>query len=785
MSKDDINIKININSKTAERNLKAVGKIGQTASKQITTGFQSSTSALKVMQGVLGANVIQAAFRGIANVATSAFSTMINEASKVQSLTTRFKTLTGSMEEATKIMKDLKTFAAKTPFRLKGIADAGAVLKSFGVTTEDLLPTLQKIGDVAAASGGDIKDLGLIFGQVRSAGKLTGERLLQLQERGIPILEQLARQYGSTEAEARQMVTDGKIGFKEFEQAFDSLSKKGGFAFQGMETASKDWSGVTSTLQDNISDLTGELGKELLPVLTKLVKNLTVVISKNKELIKTQIKERFIDPMIIAFTKLNDILKNVTSKEIKTFFDLIQTGINTIKWGIWIGGGIKALPLLTKAFKGLTRAVVLFTSRKALGGTKEVLANFSKFTTRAGTAAATATPFLTKYATAISQIGKFASRASIVLTAFWSEGLNKGEDKFIKDMMKRSMAVQKFKQSLKSTEASYNVSKALGLGYEAPMSKQVMSLAPINAPINASTGTKTVKGKTAAQIAAEQAHKQHLIDMQLLTVEADLIAKDYQADKDANAVERVENQYQFDQDILDRKTQQREDLLKAQLNAEVQSIKIAQKGQAQKDAIAKAEAKSLIAVNKNKNQRVLQQEKSFAELQRQQQQMNLSATGNYINAGLALAKNGSEGQKALMIAGSIVNTWSAASSALANPPGPPYTLPLMYSTIALGAANTAAIMGVKFAQGGIVGGNSFTGDKVNASVNSGEMILNRRQQRELFDQSNGRGSGSGNEAMMMAINNLANRPVILMADDQAIAKSVSRGVEDGIIIGGN
>ena len=38
----------------------------------------------------------------------------------------------------------------------------------------------------------------------------------------------------------------------------------------------------------------------------------------------------------------------------------------------------------------------------------------------------------------------------------------------------------------------------------------------------------------------------------------------------------------------------------------------------------------------------------------------------------------------------------------------------------------------KFAEGGIVGGSSFFGDKLLARVNSGEMILNRDQQRTLY-----------------------------------------------------
>lgn len=43
----------------------------------------------------------------------------------------------------------------------------------------------------------------------------------------------------------------------------------------------------------------------------------------------------------------------------------------------------------------------------------------------------------------------------------------------------------------------------------------------------------------------------------------------------------------------------------------------------------------------------------------------------------------------------------------------------------------------RFADGGIVGGSSFTGDRVPAMVNSGEMILNKTQQARLFKIANG------------------------------------------------
>ena len=57
---------------------------------------------------------------------------------------------------------------------------------------------------------------------------------------------------------------------------------------------------------------------------------------------------------------------------------------------------------------------------------------------------------------------------------------------------------------------------------------------------------------------------------------------------------------------------------------------------------------------------------------------------------------------------------------------------------AAGLAQTLAMVAqiksaAQFAEGGIVGGSSYSGDRINARLNSGEMVLNKRQQKNLFD----------------------------------------------------
>ena len=102
-------------------------------------------------------------------------------------------------------------------------------------------------------------------------------------------------------------------------------------------------------------------------------------------------------------------------------------------------------------------------------------------------------------------------------------------------------------------------------------------------------------------------------------------------------------------------------------------------------------------------------------------------------------------QQAAAIPGMIVATEEGAAKALALGP---IAGPIAAGTIkAMGYAGIGLVAGQTiagaFENGGIVGGSSYTGDNLTAFVNSSEMILNRPQQKQLFDMANGVGGGSG------------------------------------------
>jgi len=103
--------------------------------------------------------------------------------------------------------------------------------------------------------------------------------------------------------------------------------------------------------------------------------------------------------------------------------------------------------------------------------------------------------------------------------------------------------------------------------------------------------------------------------------------------------------------------------------------------------------------------------------------------------------------KAMAITQTIIDTAVSAVKAFKSmldvgPAGPALGAIAAAGAIAFGVAQIATISAAKFERGGVVAGTAYSGDRMTARVNSGEMILNQQQQAELFAVANGKASGS-------------------------------------------
>lgn len=147
----------------------------------------------------------------------------LNSASQLQSLQISMNGLTGSMEAGSKAMATAYQYAQKAPFQLPEVAQTTKSLIAMGVQVDQTGAMLETIGGIAITSGAQITDIGRIYGQVFATGKLQLEDMNQLTDNGVGIQKALEKQFGVTSETVRQMATDGKISFEDFNKAMSGM----------------------------------------------------------------------------------------------------------------------------------------------------------------------------------------------------------------------------------------------------------------------------------------------------------------------------------------------------------------------------------------------------------------------------------------------------------------------------------------------------------------------------------------------------------------------------------
>lgn len=178
-----------------------------------------------------------------------------------QQLEASFKTLTGSEQVATDLMSQLINTAATTPFQVTDISNAARQLLAYGVEADKVNETLIRLGEICAGLSIPIGDLAYLYGTTMTQGRLYTADLNQFLGRGIPLADELAKQFGVAKEEIRKMVEEGKVGFPEVEQAIINMTNEGGKFGGLMEAQSKTITGRISNIEDTIDQMFNQIGQ--------------------------------------------------------------------------------------------------------------------------------------------------------------------------------------------------------------------------------------------------------------------------------------------------------------------------------------------------------------------------------------------------------------------------------------------------------------------------------------------------------------------------------------------
>jgi len=226
--------------------------------------------------GSIGAAVGKVAFVGAAAGVTALGGAMsfgavkgIQYNASIEQTTIAMTTMLGSAKEAEALIGEISKLAAATPFEFPELADATRKLTAYGYAAGEIPGFLTRIGDISSAMGINISELTDIIGKMKVSGTLYLQDIYQLQGRGIPIMQELAKVTGTNVLGVKEMISAGKIGYPQVEKALENLTSKGSMFGGMMGKQSKSFNGQLSTLKDNFTQL---FGKAFMPLFTWLTK---------------------------------------------------------------------------------------------------------------------------------------------------------------------------------------------------------------------------------------------------------------------------------------------------------------------------------------------------------------------------------------------------------------------------------------------------------------------------------------------------------------------------------
>ena len=177
-----------------------------------------------------------------------------------------FSILLGDMEKGRAKLAEIQKMASVTPFELDDLAKASQLLIGYGVSADDILPTLQKLGDLSQGNAERLDRVALAYGQMVAKQKVTGEELRQMTEAQVPLLKALQDTLGVTGDEYEELQKRGLVTISDLNNAIDYLATGTGDFAGMMEKQSKTLAGLYSTAKDNVKAFAREIGGEAFQV---------------------------------------------------------------------------------------------------------------------------------------------------------------------------------------------------------------------------------------------------------------------------------------------------------------------------------------------------------------------------------------------------------------------------------------------------------------------------------------------------------------------------------------
>ena len=273
-----INLTVVIDNDEAIRKLRELQNVAKTTTSSVVKDSERMDASWQQMKNTLMGLTAGVSFAALAKQ-------VVQIRGEVQQLEVAFETMLGSKEKADTLMSEIIDLAAKTPFGLQDVSNATKMLLAYGSTAEEVTGEIKMLGNIASGLSIPLNDLIYLYGTTRTQGRMFTMDLRQFMGRGIPLAEELAKQFGVTKDKVGELVTAGKVGFDDMAKALQAMSSEGGKFYNLMDKQSQTISGQISNLEDSIYQMFNEIGESSEGVISDLISGASWVVEHYQEVL--------------------------------------------------------------------------------------------------------------------------------------------------------------------------------------------------------------------------------------------------------------------------------------------------------------------------------------------------------------------------------------------------------------------------------------------------------------------------------------------------------------------
>ena len=201
------------------------------------------------------------------------------------------------------------------------------------------------LGDVSMGDADKLGSLTLAFSQIRAAGKLQGQDLLQLVNAGFNPLEQISKRTGKSIGELKDEMSSGNISFEQVQQAFRDATSEGGKFNNMLSTIAQTPAGKMQALSGAWNEFKINAGSAFMPIISKLLDFASKMLPKMEGLIQplsngiqyaVDLFDKYKPQIIAFFAPVAEFFNKITTntKDWADYIDIIKTYLTEHLWPV-------------------------------------------------------------------------------------------------------------------------------------------------------------------------------------------------------------------------------------------------------------------------------------------------------------------------------------------------------------------------------------------------------------------------------------------------------------------